>query len=209
MTKKRVNVIGAGGHAKVVLSLLRDLGCEVAGVFDDDPATWNCLLAGAPVRGPVEQIAQSPRLPTIIAIGDNAVRHSIAARLDLDCFTAVHPRAHVDRSAVIGVGTVVMAGAIIQPDARLGRHVIVNTVASIDHDCVVDDFAHIAPGARLAGGVHIETGVLFGVGAVSIPGVRIGSWSTVGAGAAVVADIPANRIAKGIPAKPLSTHELD
>jgi sugar O-acyltransferase (sialic acid O-acetyltransferase NeuD family) len=204
MKSQRVYVIGAGGHAKVVISLLRDLEFEVAGIFDDDPAKWSGTLLGLAISGPIARLDDVPRLPGIIAVGDNALRQSIAERFDLDWLSAVHPRAHVDATADLAEGTVVMAGAVIQAEARLGRHVIVNTRASVDHDCVIGDFAHIAPGATLAGNGHMETGVLFGAGAVAVPGVRVGQWTTVGAGAVVVADVPGEVIAKGMPARHFS-----
>jgi sugar O-acyltransferase (sialic acid O-acetyltransferase NeuD family) len=201
MKTKRAYLIGSGGHAKVVAALLAGIEYEIAGVYDDNFEKWKQTLAGIPIIGPIERLEQAPSLPTVIAIGDNAVRESIANRYSFEWLTAVHPQAHVDRSVALGEGTVVMAGVIIQPDSRVGRHVIVNTSASVDHDCVVGDFVHIAPGARLAGSVRVETGVLIGIGAVAIPGVEIGRWTTVGAGAAIVGNLPAECIAKGVPAK--------
>jgi UDP-perosamine 4-acetyltransferase len=98
---------------------------------------------------------------------------------------------------------VVFAGAIIQPDAVLGRHAIINTSASIDHDCAIGDFVHLAPGTRLAGNVAIDEGAFLGIGAVAIPGVRVGAWTTVGAGAAIVDTLAAGIVAAGVPARPL------
>ncbi|MGQ9574466.1 MAG: acetyltransferase [Thermoguttaceae bacterium] len=197
---KNVYVIGAGGHGKVVVRLLEDLGHRVAAVFDDDPSRWGELLGGVSVIGPVARLAEHPSLPAVIAVGDNAARRRIAQRWPLEWITAVHPRAFVDRTARLGPGTVVLAGAVIQPDARIGQHVIVNTAASIDHDCLIGDYAHVAPGVHLAGGVTIEEGVLMGIGSVAIPGVTIGSGTTVGAGAAVVGNLPQRVVAVGVPA---------
>ncbi len=201
MTDSRVHVIGGGGHAKVIISLLFELGYEVAGVFDDDPVKQGESLSGCPVFGPLESLSAAERLPAIIAIGDNAVRKSVSERFDLEWLTVIHPRACVDPTAELAPGTMVLAGAIIQAAARLGRHVIVNTAASVDHDCQVEDFVHVAPGARVAGNGHLETGVLMGVGSVSIPGIHVGAWSTIGAGATLVSDIPAGVVAKGVPAR--------
>jgi acetyltransferase EpsM len=93
-----------------------------------------------------------------------------------------------------------MAGVIIQPGSTIGRHCIINTGACIDHDCFIEDFVHIAPKAALAGGVMIGEGTLIGIGSSIVPNVTIGKWSTIGAGAAVICDIPDNCIAVGVPA---------
>ena len=151
----RVYVIGAGGHGKVVVRLLEELGYSVAAIFDDDPRQWHKPLLGLPVLGPVARIEEHPRLPAVVAVGDNAARRWIARRYPLDWLTAVHPSAIVDPSVRFGSGTVVLPRAVIQVDACLGDHVIVNTAATVDHDCRIGDYAHLAPGSHLAGGVSI------------------------------------------------------
>ena len=113
----------------------------------------------------------------VIAIGDNAARK----RLD-DGRTyqmAVHPSAIIDKTATYGMGTVIMAGVIVQANARIGEHVILNTGCVVDHDCVIEDYAHIAPGAHLCGGVHVGEGALVGVGVGIEPSVKIPAWSVV------------------------------
>lgn len=115
----------------------------------------------------------------VIAIGDNATRKRIAQEQPKDWGQAIHRHAVISPTANLGPGVVVMAGAVIQPGASIGAHVIVNTLASVDHDCVVGDFAHIAPGAHLCGGVEIGEGTLVGVGVAIAPGARIPAWSLV------------------------------
>ena len=113
----------------------------------------------------------------------------------------VHPTAWVDASVVPGAGTVEFAGAMIQPGTVIGEHVIINTSASVDHDCVLGNFVHIAPGTHLAGNVRIDEGSFMGIGSAAIPGVRIGAWTTVGAGAVVVRELMDKVVAYGVPAK--------
>ena len=197
----KVYVIGAGGHAKVVLRTLQDLGYAIAGIFDDDPRRQGLSLLGVPIIGPIEQIAEEPPRPALIAIGDNATRRRIAERYDLPWLTAVHPSALVDPSVGIGRGTVVLPRAVIQVDTSLGDHVIVNTAATIDHDCVIKAYAHLAPGVHLAGGITIGNGALLGIGVAAMPGITIGHGVTVGAGAVVICDLPDHVIAVGVPAK--------
>ncbi len=204
MSGGRVYVIGSGGHAKVVVRTLQMLGHIVAAVFDDDPNRWTESLYGVPIVGPTERAGKADPLPAVIAVGDNAARKCLADKLKLDWMTIVHPRAFVDSSAHVEPGTVVLAGAVVQPDAWLGAHVIVNTSASVDHDCRICDYVHLAPGVQLAGGVFIGEGTLIGMGAVAIPGTRIGDWATIGAGTAVVSDLPPRVVAMGVPARPAS-----
>ncbi len=201
---ERVAVIGAGGHAKVVLATLQACGYTVAAVFDDDPSKWGGDLLGVTVQGGVSRLAGVPGVRAVIAVGDNAARAAIAGRLpSVEWLTLVHPAAHVHPSVHLGPGTVVFAGAVIQPDSRIGAHVIVNTAVSVDHDCCVNDFVHLAPGVHLAGNVTVGRGAFIGIGSVVTPGRRVGDWTTVGAGAAVVTDLPERVTAVGVPARPL------
>jgi sugar O-acyltransferase (sialic acid O-acetyltransferase NeuD family) len=192
-----VHVVGAGGHAKVVVATLQALGREVAGIYDDDPASWGRALLGVAVVGPPERA----RSPAIVAIGDNRARQALVARLGLEWTSAVHPAALVHPSVGLEPGVVVFAGAVLQPDTRLGAHTVVNTAASVDHDCLLGPFVHVAPGARLAGGVAVGEGALLGIGSAVIPGVSIGAWAVVGAGAACVRAVPAGVTARGVPAR--------
>ena len=197
-----VLVIGAGGHAKVVIATLRTSGLEVTGVLDDRIETWGRSVLGCPVLGGLEQLEQASGR-AVLAIGSNTARRDIAARFpDTEWTSAIHPAATVHESVKVGAGTVIFAGAVVQPDTVLGRHVIVNTGATVDHDCVLGDYVHVAPGVHLAGTVRLEEGVFLGVGCVVTPGVTVGSWTTVGAGAVVVRPLPANTVAMGSPARP-------
>lgn len=125
----------------------------------------------------------------IVAVGDNKTRKLEVERLIKEewrfCPAQIHPRAYVARGVEIGEGTVVMAGAVIQPGARIGKHVIVNTCASVDHGCIVGDFAHIAPGVHLCGDVEVGEGALVGVGSCAVPGAKIPAWTLVKAGSVV------------------------
>jgi len=194
-------VVGAGGHAKVIVATARAAGWTVSRIVDDEPARWGATVLGVAVDGASAEILDDADALVVIAVGDNRARAGLARAARCRFATLVHPRAVVDPSVTLGDGTVVFAGAVIQPDARLGRHVIVNTGASIDHDCVLGDLTHVGPGARLAGAVTLGDGVLMGIGSSALPGVAIGAWTTVGAGAAVIAALPAHATAVGVPAQ--------
>lgn len=176
-----VYVLGAGGHGRAVLDILRRAGTPAAGVFDDvrsDP------LEDTEVLGRLAD-ALTQAGACIPAFGDPALRRhwaTAAEQAGLTLVRALHPAATIARSAMIGAATVVCAGAVIGPGAIIGRHAIVNTLAAVDHDCTVGDNAHIAPGARLCGQVRVGADALVGAGAVLLPGAVIPAGATVPAG---------------------------
>ena len=207
MTSPCCNVIGAGGHGKVIVGLLKSLGWQVPHVYDDDPGLWGTRLSGISVTGPICSIADAKDPTAILAVGENSVRKSFATQLDLDWVTIVHPTAYVDATASLGPGTVVLPNATVHVGAKVGQHVIVNSSATVEHDCTLEDYCHVAPGCSLAGAVHVCEGALLGVGSCSIVGRRIGEWATVGAGAVVTSNIPAHSTVVGVPARPI--HRLN
>lgn len=207
-----VFVVGAGGHAKVIVALIEACGDVVGGVFDGDPKRVGTFVLGHPVRALRELPAANANdanhddddddAAVVVAIGVNATRQRVVSELGPRRFASlVHPRAWVAPSARVEAGAVVFAGAIVQPDAVIGAHAIVNTGATVDHDCVVGAFAHIAPGCHLCGNVVVAEGAFVGVGASVIPGRTIGAWATVGAGGVVAKDIQPRAVVKGVPAK--------
>ncbi|MBO9536949.1 NeuD/PglB/VioB family sugar acetyltransferase [Herbaspirillum sp.] len=203
---KKIFIVGAGGHAKVVFDVAVRAGFEVVAFVDDAPALSGTLCRGIPVRcgdAAVRELIEQGISCALIAIGSNAARAKVALRLEnlgVRFAVAVHPAAVVDSSATIGAGSVLMAGAVVNADAVIGRHCIINTAASIDHDCRVGDVVHVAPGVRVCGDVGIGDMVLVGVGAVIVPGTTIGAAAIIGAGAAVVADVEKNTMVAGVPA---------
>ncbi|HYD64536.1 acetyltransferase [Azospirillum sp.] len=201
-------VIGGGGHAKVVIATLEAAGRRVRGVFDDAPAKRGGFVLGVPVIGAVPDPAwwAAEALPAFLALGGNALRRRAADRLHPagGWATAIHPAATVHASVTVEPGALVCAGAVIQPDVRIGAHAIINTAAVVEHDGDIGAFAHIAPRAGLAGGVTVGEGALVGIGASVVPGRRLGAWCIVGAGAAVIRDLPDGMTAVGVPARPLS-----
>jgi acetyltransferase EpsM len=207
--KPKIAIWGASGHAMVVADIVRLCRTYAIEGFLDNihPERRGTIFCGAAILGGQEQLDALRARGVghiILGFGDGPARLRLAEVVrdkGFSCPSLIHPRAIVAQNAAIGPGTVVAAGAVINPEARIGAHAIVNTCASVDHECVVEDGAHICPGARLAGRVFVGYTAWIGIGATVIERVQIGPAAYIGAGAVVVRDIPAGAIAYGVPAR--------
>lgn len=205
---RKLAVIGAGGHGKVVAELAAALGTYGEIVFLDDRAQGS--VNGFPVIGTtllLENSLSPEQYDIAVAVGNNRIRRQIAekaAALGFKLPVLIHPDATVSPSATVGQGGVVMAKAVVQADSVLKDGVIVNTAATVDHDCLLDAFVHISPGAHLSGNTRIGEESWIGTGACSRQQIRIGSRATIGAGAVVVRDVSDGMTVAGNPAKPLA-----
>ncbi|KRD62186.1 MULTISPECIES: acetyltransferase [unclassified Ensifer] len=205
-------IVGAGGHAKVVIEIARARGFEPACCTDANPTPRTVL--SVPVIGGDEQLeaifASGIRL-AVVALGDNALRVRLSRQL-LDMGYAlpalVSPGALVSGSASVGRSSVVMSGAVINAETIIGDFAIINTNASVDHDCSVGHGAHIAPAAAVTGAVRIGECAFIGAGAILLPNISVGSSAIIGAGAVVNRDVPTGAKFVGIPARPLSSGEV-
>jgi UDP-perosamine 4-acetyltransferase len=205
MVSEPIVILGAGGHAKVVIELIRAQGGVIAGLTDSNPTPRSVL--GVPVVG--DDLAL-PRLMAdgvryaFVAIGDNQARAAAAQAatgLGLVLVNAISPNARVSESARLGSGVAVMAGAVINAEAFIDDLAIVNSGAIVDHDCRLERGCHVGPGAVLAGGVRVGAGALIGTGASVTPGRSIGAGAVVGAGACVADDLEPDVVAVGVPAR--------
>mgnify|MGYP002619888347 CR=1 FL=1 len=205
---KKLAVLGASGHGKVVADCAEEAGWQQVVFFDD---AWPTLSANCHWHVQGDSAALLASLAdfdgVVVAIGNNAARHTrIAALRDAGAalVSVLHPAASISRYASIGTGVVVFAGAVVNADVTIGDGAIINTGATVDHDCVIGPASHISPGANLAGGVSVGERAWVGIGAAVKQLVKIGANSTVGAGAVVVRDVPDDAIVVGNPARPLS-----
>lgn len=207
----KIVVLGASGHGQVVADILFQMWTkgremEIVGFLDDDPELKGRRVLGLPVLGPLADLPATPHDAVILGIGDNRDRARVYAELVAArkrFVTAIHPSAVLAPDVIVGQGAVLAAGAVANPGAVIGENAILNTCCSIDHHCQIAPHAHIAPGAHLAGRVSVGEGAFVGIGSCAVPGIAIGAWSVVGAGAAVTASVPDGITVAGVPAKPL------
>lgn len=203
MASERIAVLGAGGHATVIVATLLAAGRAVLGLFDDDPQIHGRDVLGIPVHGPIADVSKSSCTHAVIGIGDNRERKRISREIDIEWTTAVHPFSWVHSDVTLGPGSTVFAGAVVQPGAHIGAHVILNTKASVDHNSWVGDFCHIANG-HLGGDASLGEGVFLALGSTVLPGLHIGDWAVVGAGAVVTKDVASATTVVGVPAQLIS-----
>lgn len=205
----KVLVLGAGGHAQVVVDALqcahRAGGTAIPiGYVDDALHLQGQIKLWLPVLGTLSQIDTISHDAIIVAIGGNLTRQRLYEELKQrgERFAvAVHPSSTIASDVQIGSGSVICAGVVINPGSHIGENVILNTGCTIDHHNFIGDHVHIAPGVHLGGDVMIGVGTLIGIGAIVMPQRQVGKWSIVGAGAMVANDVPARTTAIGIPAK--------
>ena len=199
---KKLILIGASGHGKVIADIAKKNGYAEIAFLDDNEAITQC--SGYSVLGPTATANQYSDCDFIVSVGNSVIRQKIQERLEregLSVVSLVHPDAVVAEDVKIGEGTVVMAGAVINPSATIGKGCIINTCSSVDHDCVIEDYVHVSVGAHVAGTVHIGQRTMVGAGATVINNVAVAGDCTVGAGAVVVKDIELKGIYKGVPAR--------
>ena len=206
--------IGAGGHARVVIEILQSVGCyKVVGLLDAKWDLWHTEVLGVPVLGDdellPELLSQGVELVFIGlgGIGDTRPRRRLYERalaVGFRVVQAIHPRAVVSPSALMGDGVTVMAGAVINAQAQVGVNVIVNTGAIVDHECLIGDHVHLATGSQLCSAVNVGDGAHIGAGATVKQCISIGEGAVVGAGAVVVKDVDPLTVVAGVPARVLT-----
>lgn len=208
--KNDILVVGAGGHCRVVLSILNHYKeFNVIGIADRDNKNFGEEILGAQVQytwDDVQAVYDEGISNSVLAVGDNKERQLLFAKLTEIGYTIktlIHPSALVDNNVKIGVGTTICMGAKIGPLVSIGDNCIIYTGTVIDHETIIKSDCFIAPGVSVAGRVYIEQGSFIGIGCSIKDKVRIGAHSVIGAGSVVIHDVDANTTVAGIPATEL------
>ena len=198
---KNLIIIGASGHGRVISDIARLTGYSDIVFLDDNPEITSC--GDYPVVGPTS-LVKTLAGDVVIAIGNCATRRRIQEQIDESRLVSlIHPSAVIGSHVEIGLGTVVMAGAVINYGSRIGKGCIVNTCASVDHDCVIGDYVHVAVGSHVCGIVSIGSGTWLGAGSTVSNNLNICDNCMVGAGAVVIRDISEAGTYIGVPAQKL------
>lgn len=194
---KKLVIIGASGHGKVIADIAVRNGYEEIVFLDDNDQRKEC--AGFPIVGKSSDANNIPG-DKIVAIGNAIIRERIQKGLN-DVATLIHPSAVISRRTEIGEGTVIMAGAVVNSDTVIGKGCIINTGATVDHDCRTDDYVHVSVGAHVAGTCEIGIRTWIGAGATISNNINICGDCMIGAGAVVIKDIKIPGTYIGVPAK--------
>lgn len=200
---KKIVIIGASGHGKVIADIAKNVGYEEIIFLDDNCDLKKC--GDYPIVGDVSKHIQYD-CDMIIAIGNADTRKRIQSKIKENgktLATLIHPAAVISENVTIGDGTVVMAGAVVNAGSTIGQGCIINTCASVDHDCIIEDYVHVSVGAHLAGTVYVGGNTWIGIGAVISNNIKIAANCTIGAGTVVIRDIVKQGVYVGVPAKML------
>jgi UDP-perosamine 4-acetyltransferase len=204
---QKLLIFGAGGHAKVSISVALNLGFTGITAFGLDNDSKSIL--GFPVLNEPPNLSDSSLTSSklaFVAIGDNLQRKNKTIELlekGFEMVTLISPLAIVHDKTQIGPGTLIMPGSVINVGSRIGSGVVVNTGAIIDHDCSIGDFSHIAPNCTLTGSCRIDDLSMVGAGSTLLPGTHIGQQAIVGAGSVVTKNVGDSGRVSGVPAKPI------
>lgn len=204
---KDILIFCAGAQARVAIDMIEQgTTYQVAGIIDErvDPKTK--VNGHTILSNQLDQHLLSKYPRGIVALGDNWQRQQLVNRItqvapSFQFITLLHPSAVISPRAEVGPGTIVMAGTIINNDTTIGKHSIVNTGSTIDHDCRMEDFVSIGPGCSIGGSVNVSHGSAVALGVNIIHDRTIGAHTVVGAGSTVIRDIPSYSMAYGTPAK--------
>lgn len=202
--KNKLIIIGASGHGKVVADIALKINrWHNIAFLDDDKSIKKCM--GLEVVGESrDAFNYKKEIDFFVAIGNNTIREEIQKKLLSKGFSVVklvHPSAIIGTDVEIGIGTVIMAGVVINSSSKIGNGCIINTSCSLDHDNIIADYVHISPGSNLAGAVRVGKGCWLGIGSVVSNNINICSECKIGAGAVVVKDITVAGTYVGVPAR--------
>lgn len=202
-------ILGAGGHARVLIDALQLTGSNILGALEPDASFWGKSILGVPILAGDDEIL-SFKLDEVVLVNALGSVSSTKARQKLfELWTSrgytfssvIHPTAVISKHATLAQGVQVMASAVIQAGVTVAENTVINTAAVIEHDCKLGAHVHIAPKACLAGGVKVGQGSHVGLGASVLQTLSLGDDCLIAAGAVVVNSVQRKGKVKGVPAK--------
>lgn len=196
---KKVVIIGAGGHGRVIAEIVNANDDKVIGFLDDN--SGNAL-------GKIEDYVKYPDCYFVVGIGNTDIREEIS-KLQCKWYKAIHPSAMISPTSKIEEGTVVMPYAVVNAGASIGKHCIINTSAVVEHDDAIGDYSHISVGAKLGGNVSIGKKTWIGIGATVKNNISICDNCMIGAGAVVINDIKNSGTYVGVPAGAIKDEDIN
>ena len=212
---KSVVIVGAGGFGSEVVEIFKDQNKQkkewnILGFIDDNNKLHGKTINNYQILGGLDWFKEHNDVGCICTIGEPETKKKIVEKLqkmDVNFYKAIHPSVIMSEFIELGEGVIICAGTILTVNIKIGNHVVINLNCTIGHDTIIEDYCSMMPTVKINGNNHLHKGVYVGTGATFIHQVTIGAWSTIGAGAVVVKDIPENVIAVGIPAKVIKHKE--
>ena len=206
---QKVAVIGAGGFGREVLEIFKDDNrinqkWEIMGFLDGNEEIHGTQINGYPVLGCLDWLADNPDVGCVVAIGDPKTKKAVIDEMEnrnAKFVNAIHPSVVMSEFVKLGKNVIICAGCILTVDIVIHDHVILNINSTVGHDTIIENYCSIMPAVNINGNNQLNEGVYVGTGATFIQEVSVGSWTTIGAGAVIVKDIPENVVAVGMPAK--------
>lgn len=197
---KELIIIGAGGHGLVVADIAKQNGYQKIAFLDDNKEK----VYDYPIIGNSSEAVKYRDSNFFVAIGNNSVREHFVTALeekDINVISLIHPSSIIAGDVVIGNGTVIMAGAIVNCKSKIGKGVILNTGCTVDHENIIGDYVHLSPGCHTSGQVVIQKETWLGTGSIVINNVEICERCTIGAGCVVISDLSQPGTYVGVPAR--------
>ncbi|MCW4051508.1 MAG: acetyltransferase [Candidatus Bathyarchaeota archaeon] len=201
---KPVVIVGAGGFGRETLEILRALDYNILGFIDGNKLLHGKIINNYPVLGGLDWFGELDDVGCVVAIGDCKARKQVVEKLErkgIRFYNAIHPSVIITDFVELGEGVIIQAGSILAVNSKIGDHAHINFNCVIGHDAVVGSYCTISPSVNLMGYSRLDEEVFVGAGATFLPDISVGSWSTIGAGAVVIKNIPDNVTAVGVPAK--------
>ncbi|WP_242302222.1 acetyltransferase [Bacillus cereus group sp. BfR-BA-01423] len=202
--KKKLLIIGASGHGKVVADIALKMNKWQSIAFLDDNESAKSSMGIEVIGKSADAFNYIDDYDFFVGIGNNSIREKIQGKLEAEGAslpTLIHPSAIIGKQVELATGTVVMAGVVINCCTTIQKGCIINTGSTIDHDNVIEDYVHISPGVHLAGTVKVGRGTWLGIGSVVSNNINIINRCKIGAGAVVVEDLTEPATYVGVPVR--------